>query len=56
MRVYEIAKKYDMSNKDFMVILSELGVKATNAKSSLSPDDIDIVKKYFTRNIKNKDE
>lgn len=54
MRVYEIAKQYEMSNKELMKILENLGIEASNAKSSLSPDDINIVNKFFNEEVKNK--
>lgn len=47
-RVYELAKEYEMSNKDFIELLdTKLGIKVKSHSSNLTPSQIDRVKAHF---------
>lgn len=47
-RVHELAKDYDVNNKDFLALLNdELQIEVTSHLSSLAEKDIEKIKKYF---------
>ena len=49
-RVYELAKEYDMSNKDFIEYLEQkLDIKVKSHSSNLSPAQIDKIKSSFSK-------
>ena len=49
-RVYELAKEYDMSNKDFIEYLEQkLDIKVKSHSSNLSPAQIDKIKASFSK-------
>ena len=49
-RVYELAKEYDMSNKDFIEYLEQkLDIKVKSHSSNLSPAQIDKIKASFSQ-------
>ena len=49
-RVYELAKEYDMSNKDFIEYLDKkLDIKVKSHSSNLTPAQIDKIKDSFKK-------
>ena len=47
-RVHELAKDYDINNKDFLALLKdELQIEVSSHLSSLAESDIEKIKKYF---------
>ena len=56
MRVHELAKQLDKSNKDIMQILTERNVEVKSHMSNLSEEHVDMVKKHFDkRNVTGKE-
>jgi translation initiation factor IF-2 len=49
-RVHELAKKYEMSNKDFLNLLHEIGVEASSHLCSVSDEGLEIIEKHFDSN------
>ena len=50
-RVYELAKEYGMTNKDFIEYLdTKLDIKVKSHSSNLSPTQIDKIKASFSKN------
>ncbi|HBW47808.1 TPA: hypothetical protein DEF17_07765, partial [bacterium] len=47
MRIYELSKQLKISNKELLEHLPELGIVAKNHASSIGPDDVKIVIKFF---------
>ena len=53
-RVYELAKEYEMSNKDFIEYLeSKLGIKVKSHSSNLLPAQIEKIRNSFSKNKEN---
>ena len=49
-RVYELAKEYEMSNKDFIEYLDKnLSIKVKSHSSNLTPAQIDKIKASFNK-------
>ena len=49
-RVYELAKEYEMSNKDFIEYLDKnLNIKVKSHSSNLTPAQIDKIKASFNK-------
>ncbi len=46
-RVHELAKKHDMSNKDFLNLLHEIGVEASSHLCGLSDEAVKEIEEYF---------
>lgn len=49
-RVYELAKELNMSNRDLLTALAELGVEAKSHSSSLDPETVDRVRGILKKN------
>jgi translation initiation factor IF-2 len=49
-RVHELAKKYEMSNKDFLNLLHEIGVEASSHLCSVSDEGLEVIEKHFDSN------
>ena len=50
-RVYELAKEYGMTNKDFIEYLDrKLDIKVKSHSSNLMPSQIEKIKKSFDKN------
>ncbi len=43
MRVYELAKEYNLTNKELIALLEEHGVRVKNGMSSLDPDTVALI-------------
>ena len=49
-RVYELAKEYEMTNKDFIEYLdSKLNIKVKSHSSNLTPSQIEKIKASFSK-------
>ncbi|MDD3804646.1 MAG: translation initiation factor IF-2 [bacterium] len=55
-RVYELAKKVNLSNKDLLDILHDLGIQAVNHSSSIDESEAQLVREYLEEERKNSDE
>lgn len=40
-RVHELAKKYEMGNKDFLSLLQELGIEVSSHLAGLTEEQVD---------------
>ena len=53
-RVYELAKEYEMSNKDFIEYLeNKLGIKVKSHSSNLLPEQIEKIRNSLSKNKEN---
>ena len=50
MRVHELAKEMDKTNKEVLDVLKEKNIEVKSHMSSLSNEEIDVVKKSFAEN------
>ena len=51
-RVYELAKEYGMSNKEFIEYLdTKLDIKVKSHSSNLLPSQIDKIKESFSKSL-----
>ncbi|WP_304205777.1 translation initiation factor IF-2 [Fusobacterium perfoetens] len=48
-RVHELAKKYEMGNKDFLNLLQELGIEVTSHLAGLTEEQVDKIKNHFVK-------
>ncbi len=55
MHVYEARRRYNIeTNGEFIEILKKLGIDVKDAKSSLSPDELEIIDKHFNKDKEQK--
>ncbi|MDD3925157.1 MAG: translation initiation factor IF-2 [bacterium] len=54
-RIYELAKELNLSNKDLIDILHDLGVQAANHSSSIEESEAQLVREYIEEDRKNSD-
>lgn len=47
-RVHELAKKYEMSNKEFLNLLHEIGVEASSHLCSINDEGLEAIEKHFS--------
>lgn len=52
MRVYELAKELNISTKDFLVKLKDLGLDIKSHMEMIEGEELDIVKEFFDKNNK----
>ncbi|WP_300330377.1 translation initiation factor IF-2 [Fusobacterium sp.] len=48
-RVHELAKKYEMGNKDFLNLLQDLGIEVSSHLAGLSEEQVDRIKNHFVK-------
>lgn len=48
-RVHELAKKYEMGNKDFLNLLQDLGIEVSSHLAGLSEEQVDKIKNHFVK-------
>lgn len=48
-RVHELAKKYEMGNKDFLSLLQELGIEVSSHLAGLTEEQVDKIKNHFVK-------
>ncbi len=51
-RVHELAKKYEIGNKEFLSLLSDLEIEVSSHLSGLSEDQVDKIKSHFSKDEK----
>ena len=49
-RVHELAKKYKMTNKDFLKILNDIGIEVSSHLASLTAENIEVISSFFANN------
>ena len=47
-RVHELAKKYEIGNKEFLNLLKDLEIEVSSHLSGLSEDQVDKIKSHFS--------
>ena len=55
-RVHELAKKYEMGNKDFLSLLQELGIEVSSHLAGLTEEQVDKIKNHFVKEEQDDDE
>ncbi|MDP0488453.1 MAG: translation initiation factor IF-2 [Fusobacterium sp. JB019] len=51
-RVHELAKKYEIGNKEFLSLIKELGIEVSSHLSGLTDDQVDKIKNHFLKDDK----
>ncbi|MCF2625462.1 translation initiation factor IF-2 [Fusobacterium perfoetens] len=51
-RVHELAKKYEIGNKEFLSLLKDLEIEVSSHLSGLSEDQVDKIKSHFSKDEK----
>lgn len=51
-RVHELAKKYEIGNKEFLNLLKDLEIEVSSHLSGLSEDQVDKIKSHFSKDEK----
>ena len=51
-RVHELAKKYEIGNKEFLSLLSDLDIEVSSHLSGLTEDQVDKIKSHFSKDEK----
>ena len=55
-RVHELAKKYEIGNKEFLNLLKDLEIEVSSHLSGLSEDQVDKIKSHFSKDEKSADD
>ena len=55
-RVHELAKKYEIGNKEFLSLLKDLEIEVSSHLSGLSEDQVDKIKSHFSKDEKSADD
>ena len=55
-RVHELAKKYEIGNKEFLSLLSDLDIEVSSHLSGLTEDQVDKIKSHFSKDEKAADD
>ena len=55
-RVHELAKKYEIGNKEFLSLLKDLEIEVSSHLSGLSEDQVDKIKSHFSKDEKAADD
>ena len=55
-RVHELAKKYEIGNKEFLSLLSDLDIEVSFHLSGLTEDQVDKIKSHFSKDEKAADD
>ena len=55
-RVHELAKKYEIGNKEFLNLLKDLEIEVSSHLSGLSEDQVDKIKSHFSKDEKAADD
>ncbi len=55
-RVHELAKKYEIGNKEFLNLLKDLEIEVSSHLSGLSEDQVDKIKSHFSKDEKATDD
>lgn len=55
-RVHELAKKYEIGNKEFLNLLKDLEIEVSSHLSGLTEDQVDKIKSHFSKDEKAEDE
>jgi translation initiation factor IF-2 len=51
-RVHELAKQYNMENKEFLALLKDIGVEVSSHLSGLNDEELEKIQKYFDKKKK----